>query len=111
MRDLDEATRAELVNKVDQLVLGGMDRLFARRQVWNDYQAELVAIAAGVEGIDERPPPPAFPPVREMGKSYQPKSWYIPRPDSGQGFFTPERIEKSRSELEKLKQNLKAGVK
>jgi hypothetical protein len=109
MRDLDKATRVELANKVDQLVLGGMDRLFARRQVWNDYQAELVAIAASVEGIDERPPPPAL--TSEKGKSYQPKSWYIPRPDSGQNFFTPERIEKSRSELAKLKQNLKAGVK
>ncbi|MFC7419378.1 hypothetical protein ACFQNF_05745 [Iodobacter arcticus] len=108
MRDLDEATRAELADKVELLVVGGMDRLFARRQVWNDYQAELVAIAASVEGIDERPPPD-LPPPREKGKSYQPKSWYIPRPDSGQNFFTPERMQKSRSELEKLKQRM--GVK
>ncbi|PHV02819.1 hypothetical protein [Iodobacter sp. BJB302] len=110
IRDLDEATRAELAGKVDKLVLGGMDRLFARRKVWNDYQAELVTIAAGVAGIDERPPPD-LPPAREKGKTYQPKSWYIPRPDSGQDFFTPERMQKSRSELEKLKKRLKVGVK
>ncbi|PHV01504.1 hypothetical protein CSQ88_11695 [Iodobacter sp. BJB302] len=73
MHDLDEATRAELAGKVDKLVLGGMDRLLARRRVWDDYQAELVTIAAGVAGIDERPPP--LPPTREKGKSYQPKSW------------------------------------
>lgn len=107
MHDLDEAIRADLAAKVETLVADGMDRLFARRQVWNDYQAELVAIAASVEGIDERPPPPTLAP--EMGKSYQPKSWYIPRPDSGQDFFTPERMHKSRSELEKLKQRM--GVK
>ncbi|STQ91366.1 hypothetical protein EV682_103147 [Iodobacter fluviatilis] len=111
MRDLDEATRAELAAKVEKRVAAGMDRSLARRKVWDDYQAELVAIAAGVAGIDERPPPPDLPPAREKGKTYQPKSWYIPRTDSGQDFFTPERMQKSRSELEKLKKRLKAGVK
>ncbi|WP_293934001.1 hypothetical protein [Iodobacter sp.] len=109
LSQLDEATRAELSRSVDALVEGGMDRLLARRKVWDDYQSELIVIADKEAGIDERPPLPPLPEAR--GKTYQPKRWYLPRPDSGDDFFTPERIQKSRSALENLKQHLKQGAK
>ncbi|MCX7204773.1 MAG: hypothetical protein NT086_02055 [Proteobacteria bacterium] len=111
LSQLDEATRAELSRSVETLVDEGMDRPLARRKVWDDYQSELIAIADKEAGIDERPPLPPLPEARETGKTYQPKRWYMPRPDSGDDFFTPERMQKSRSALENLKQHLKQGAK
>lgn len=101
-QELPAEIRAELAQRVEKLVVAGMDRALARRRVWDEYQDDLVSIANQMHRAAE-PAPPELPPPKPLIPQAK------PRADSGEHFFTPERMAKSRSELAKIKQQL--GIK
>lgn len=113
--ELDEATKQRLAMEVEQLVRMGMDRKKARRIVWEDYQEELAtfSVVASPEPDPPQPEPrppetpvPEPPPVK--GAMPTPIAERIKDSHAEQAvpeaqFFTPERLQKNRTELAKVK--------
>ncbi|WP_231879820.1 hypothetical protein [Crenobacter luteus] len=113
--ELDAATRQRLAEEVERLVRMGMDRKKARRIVWDDYLDELAAYAAPAPPEPEPPQPELSPPqtpVPEPPKSAppvtKPVAERIEDSHAAQAapkapFFTPERLQRNRAELAKVK--------
>ncbi|WP_432719883.1 hypothetical protein R0381_003615 [Jeongeupia wiesaeckerbachi] len=91
--ELDTETKQQLADEAERLVRAGMDRQKARRAVWDDYQA------AQAGRPEQRVSRPLETPVPEPPRSAKAE----PGNDK---FFTPERLQKNRTALAKLKQQI-----
>lgn len=107
---LDEATKQRLADEVERLVRMDMDRKKARRVVWEDYLDELVAYAAPAPTPEPEPPlPEPSPPETPVPEPPSPPSLPVTKPVQAkpkERFFTPERLERNRVEIQKMKQFL-----
>lgn len=108
--ELDPDTKARLADEVERLVRMGEDRKKARRIVWDDYLDELAAYATPPPAEPEPPQPEPTPPETPV-----PEPPAVTKPmqaPSRQRFWratdevamTPERLQKNRAELAKVKQ-------
>ncbi|BAK76467.1 hypothetical protein NH8B_2081 [Pseudogulbenkiania sp. NH8B] len=95
--ELDPDTRSRLADEVERLVRMGMDRKKARRVVWDDYLDER---AADVTPPPEPEPVQVAPPVTAPSPATRRP---IPEAQAEQ-FFTPERLQRNRGELARIKQ-------
>lgn len=102
--ELDDATKQRLSEEVERLVRMGMDKRQARRIVWDDYQDELAAYAS-VPSTKPVPPPlkPLETPVPEPPLAVLDRVTKPVQPASKASFFTPERLQRNRGELAKVK--------
>ncbi|WP_215782042.1 hypothetical protein [Paludibacterium sp. B53371] len=103
--ELDVVTKQRLAQEVEQLVRMGMDRKKARRIVWEDYQEEQAAFASETLPDPDPPQPEPRPPDTPVPEP-PPVTGVVPKlaqavPEAR--FFTPERLQKNRAELAKVK--------
>lgn len=99
---LDDATKAALAAEVERLVSMGMERKKARQIVWEDYLEEQRTYAEGCPAAEPDEPVEPVPPV-EVPLPVAPKP-DLPQPEVK--FFTPERLQKNKQELERVKRLL-----
>lgn len=101
--ELDADTKARLVDEVERLVRMGVDRMKARRLVWDDYLDELAAYAAPASDTKPSPPQPPEIPEPEPPVVVPAMVTAVAQSKPTEPFFTPERMQRNRSELAKVK--------
>ena len=105
--ELDATTKKRLAEEVERLVRMNVDRKKARRIVWEDYLDELAAYATPAPVAEPEPPqpqtsPPETPvpePPPTVSVSVTKSAQVAPK----EHFFTPERLQRNRAELAKVK--------
>lgn len=109
--ELDATTKKKLADEVVLLMLMGMNRLEARRIVWNDYLDELATYATSASPAEPEPAQPAPGPL-DTPKPEPPAVTKPAQMLSRQRFWraadevvmTPEQLQRNRAELAKVKQ-------
>jgi len=105
--ELDTATKQRLTEEVERLVRMGMEKQQARRVVWDDYLDELAAYATPVPTTEPEPPQPEPSPLETPVPEPPVVAVPVTKPAQAvpkEQFFTPERLQRNRAELAKVKQ-------